>query len=518
MDHVQVEPDASNETPEVTVGPDGAPVDDVWRVAVGGAHVHLSPAADERIAVARTIVEEVARGDELVYGLNTLYGHGRNERVPDDQLARFQALMVRAHAGAIGERLPDDEVRAMMFARLVGLARGGAGATARSTELLRAMLDARVHPVVHSEGSVGAADLMQCAEIALVMIGEGVASVDGGAQMPGADALVQAGLTPIELQPKEGLVYLNANAFTAGVGALEARRLADLADLADDVAALSAEAFGCATSPFTEAAARAKPVPGQVVSAARVRAALDGSSLYGADRASSVQDPLSFRTIPQVHGALREANEWLRVSVERELAAADDNPLVLIDSRELISTGNFHPLQVGLAFDMVRVALGHVALTCERRAHKIGMASGLPTNGTLDALGEAPPEGDALHDLTHLPAGYLAYTTAVLLGEVRHLANPVTLNSPSLDHDVEDHNTLTPTAIRLAQRSRRLVESMLAIEAINAAMSLSRRSRSRVLGRGTAASYGVVAGALVGLPAGAPAADAVEAVRQQLVG
>ena len=190
-----------------------------------------------------------------------------------------------------------------------------------------------------------------------------------------------------------------------------------------------------------------------------------------------MQDPLSFRTIPQVHGALREAIEWLRVAVERELAAADDNPLVVLDTGELISTGNFHPLQVGLAFDMVRVALGHVALTCERRAHKIGMDSGLPTNGTLDALGERRQRAMRSHSLVHLPAGYLAYTTAVLLGEVRHLANPVTLNSPSLDHDVEDHNTLTPTAIRLAQRSRRLVEAMLAIEAINATMSLSRRVR-----------------------------------------
>jgi histidine ammonia-lyase len=350
------------------------------------------------------------------------------------------------------------------------------------------------------------------------MIGEGVASVDGGSPLPGADALARSGLRPIVLEPKEGLVYVNANAFTAGVGALEARRLDDVADLADDVAALSAEAFGCATSPFTEAAAAAKPVPGQLASAARVRAALDGSSLYGADRSKSVQDPLSFRTIPQVHGALREAIDWLRDAVERELAAADDNPLVVIETGELISTGNFHPLQVGLAFDMVRVALGHIALTCERRAHKIGMDSGLPTNGTLDALGDAPTDDDALHDLEHLPAGYLAYTTAVLLGEVRHLANPVTLNSPSLDHDVEDHNTLTPTAIRLAQRSRRQVEAMLAIEAINATLSLSRRPRARVLGRGTAATYDVVARALVGLPAGAPAADAVDAVRRELIG
>ena len=159
-----------------------------------------------------------------------------------------------------------------------------------------------------------------------------------------------------------------------------------------------------------------------------------------------------------------------------------------------------------------------MALTCERRAHKIGMDSGLPTNGTLDALGGAPPEGDALHSLEHLPAGYLAYTTAVLLGEVRHLANPVTLNSPSLDHDVEDHNTLTPTAIRLAQRSRVLVETMLAIEAINATMSLSRRVRTRRLGRGTLATYEDVARVLVALASNAPAAEAVELTRRRLTG
>src|SRR3954454_3007320 len=287
MGHCRGSPEHPSGAAQVTIGPGGVSIDDVWRVAVDGAAVRLSGAADERIAAARRIVEEVARGDELVYGLNTMFGHGRNDRVPPDQLAQFQATMVRVHAGAIGEPLPDNEVRAMMFARLAGLAVGGAGATAGSVELLRAMLDERIHPVVHAEGSVGAADLMQCAEIALVMIGEGWASVDGDRPITGGAALASAGLRPIVLQPKEALVYLNANAFTAGVGALEARRLARLADLADDVAALSAEAFGYATSPFSEAAAAAKPVPGQAVSAARLRAALEGSSLYGADRSSS---------------------------------------------------------------------------------------------------------------------------------------------------------------------------------------------------------------------------------------
>lgn len=482
-------------------------LEDLYRVAVDGARIEIAPEVEERVRAGRAVVERALAGETLVYGLNSGLGHLRDQRVSHAQLLEYQARMVAAHAGGVGAPLPDADVRALMVARLAGIARGGSGARPEAMRLLAAMLDRRIHPVVPEVGSVGASDLMHMAAVALVMIGRGEARVDGET-LPGAVALQRAGLAPYVLQPKEGLAMLSANGAAIGLGALavlEAERIAGLADLAG---ALTLETSGANPSPFDEAAARAKPFPGQIAAAAHVRELLAGSYLADPATPLSVQDPLSFRVMPQVHGALREQLAFARRSVEIELNAMDDNPLVLIEQDRMLSNGNFHPMVLALAFDALRVALAHVGMLSERRMNKvIWLKFGQPESFTSGVRAEAED---------YSVAGLLAYSAAAVLAELKHLAAPATLGSPPLDMDVEDHATLAPLTVALTRKALHLLETILAIEALLAVDALDNKETLPRLGAGTAPAYAAIHAAIRGAPRGASAATVLEAVRGAL--
>ena len=319
-------------TPWPTVVIDAEPltVDDVVAVA-NGAELQLGADARRRIEVAREIVDRYVAGPDLIYGLNTGLGHMRNERVPLESLREYQPAIVTMHAGAIGPALPAVVVRAAMATRVAGIARGGAGASLVVAETIVAMLNAGVHPVVPQTGSVGASDLMHMAAIGLVVIGQGRAEYHGQI-LPGAEALKRAGIAPARLEPKDGLALVSANGMSVGHAALLVDRAERAARLADVMLGMSLEAVRGNLSIVDPAVARAKPVPGQVESASLIRAFLAGSERCQPGAAVSVQDPLSFRVGPQVHGALRETIGYLRRQVEIELAAMDDNPLVDVDS------------------------------------------------------------------------------------------------------------------------------------------------------------------------------------------
>ncbi len=343
----------------VTLTLDGLGLADLYRVAVEGASLEVDPAVYARVAAGRAVVERALGGERLVYGLNTGVGHLRDARVSREALMEYQVRLVVGHACAIGPALPDADTRALMLARVSGLARGGSGAHPSAMRALVDMLNAGVHPVVPEIGSVGASDLMHMAAVALALVGRGEARY-GDETLPGGEALARAGLTPYVMQPKDGLALISANGFAIGVGALAIHEVERVARLADLAGALTLEAIGANLSPFEAAVAAAKPVPGQIAAAAYLRELLRGSDLYDPATVVSVQDPLSFRVMPQVHGALREQIAFARASVETELNAMDDNPLVLIEDDRMISTGNFHPMALAPAFDALRVGLAHV--------------------------------------------------------------------------------------------------------------------------------------------------------------
>ena len=368
------------------------------------------------------------------------------------------------------------------------------------------MLNAGVHPIVPAVGSVGASDLMHMAAIAMVVMGRGEARLEGRA-LPGREALARVGIVPHRLRPKDGLALISGNGVSIGLGALAALAAERTAVLADVAGALTLEAIGGNPGPFEEEAARAKPLPGQIAAAAHLRELLAGGDLASDGTARSVQDPLSFRVMPQVHGALRDQVAATRAAVEVELNAIDDSPLVSIEQDRLLSTGNFHPMGLALAFESLRVALAHLGMLSERRMNKLVIA----------LYGEASFEFGVREPGRYSVPGFVIYSAAALLSELKQLASPVTLDCPPLDLDVEDHATLAPQSVMLARRALFVLETILAIEVLVAISALDEQPQLPSLGRGTRPVYDAVRATLEPLEADASAATVVETVRGRLL-
>ena len=464
-------------TSTITIGPGPVRIPDVLAVA-DGAPLVLSAETIERIQAGRAVVERFITGPELIYGLNTGLGHMRDERVSVEELGVYQEVIVAGHAGAIGPPLPTRVVRAAMLARIAGISTGGSGASLAVAEALVAMLNAGVHPIVPETGSVGASDLMHMAAIGQVALGRGRAEYHGVVQ-PGGEALRAAGLAPLTLGPKDGLSLISANGVSVGRGAIVAARAAELADLADVALVLALESMKGNVSIVDPAVADAKGIAGQRAAADHIRALLVGSQLNAAGAAASVQDPLSFRVGPQVHGALREFIGIAMTAVDTELAASDDNPHVAIASGRLISNGNFHPIVLALSFDALRPALGHVGQLSERRmSHLFGALLG----NMEEVMATVVREG-----LTYSPL--IGYAAAARYTELRALANPVSLDVAPLDLGVEDHATNATETVRRTDQALDVLEDLLAIELLAA----------RSLIRATHAEGGVGVGARVAL-------------------
>jgi histidine ammonia-lyase len=425
-------------------------ISDVVAVARSGASVSLASVVERDITQSRAVVDAVLAEGKPVYGLNTELGAGRDIVVDASKIAEFQKRIVRNSSGGIGEPLSTEQARAVIFARLVGFARGGAGVRLELATQYRELLNRDVRVVIPRSGSVGAADLTHLAAIAAVATGTGRAAVDG-VIVPGASALAAAGLEPVELAAHEGLASLSGNSYSVGVGALVISDLARVVNAADRVLALSLSALGAATtggnpSPFDPAIQSAHRSVGQASSAARVRA------LLAPGRVASTQDPVSFRAAPQVHGAFVEAVSAAASALTLELNSRTENPLVDVESGRMISGGNFQVMGLALSFESLRLALGHVAATSERRLAKL---SALTATARRDGSARVP--------------GLLWYSAAALVSEVKQLATPVTLAAPSLSEDVEDHSSNAAVALQLLERSAALTRTVLAIEAITAA-------------------------------------------------
>ncbi len=448
-----------------------------------GAPVGLTEGARERIAAGRRVVDGVLASGRAVYGLTTGVGHSRDVRVPDDQLVGQQYMIVMTHSGGIGPHLPTELVRAAMAVRLVGLTRGGSGASPAVAESLVGLLNAGIHPLLPRTSSVGAGDLGAMALIAQVAIGAG-RSEYRGETIAGGAALARAGLAPLALQAKDGLAMVSANGVSVGHGAFVAERAGVLADVADAVAALSMEATRGNPSIALPVVADGKPFPGVAESCRRIRAALDGSYLLDTGTPASVQDPLSFRVVPQVHGALRDTTSFARSTVETELNAQADNPLVSPEDGTLVSNGNFHPVLLAVAFDALRVAIAHVGQLCDRRLGHLWQAF-------FDALtggdGAAPPSFDG--QPPELPGMHLRYAAAAVYAELRQLAGPASLDVGVLDQGVEDHSTAAPLSVRKADEALDLLADVLAVELLLATDVLGMQPRTPVLGRGTGPLY-----------------------------
>jgi histidine ammonia-lyase len=482
----------------VTIGDAPLRIEDVVAVA-DGAPVELSAAARDRIRRSRQVIEEKLAADEPTYGLNRGVGHDKDRRISGDEMTQFSLRMLRSHEGGIGPPLSADIVRAAILARVSGIAQGGSGASPAMPETLVAMLNGGVTPLVPSISSVGDGDLGQMAAIGLVAIGEGIATYRGE-PMAGADALRMAGIAPLALGPKDGLTLMSANGISIGHGALVTARILRVAELADLAAALSLEAIGGNVSVVDPAVGSAKPIQGQIHSAEHIRSLLEGSHLQG-EESKTVQDALSFRVVPQVHGTLREFLTFATSAVATELNAAADNPLVTPD-RRMIHNGNFEPLVMAVAFDALRIALAHVGQLSERRMSHL-----------WTAIFERPEAFSSPRQFYGLK---LRYPAAARFAELKQFAAPATLDVPTLDIGVEDHGTGAPLSVSKTDAAVDVLEDLLIIEILLARDLLSAATEAPELGHGTRALVDDVDALLAGLDPGVKPAEVHAALRAKI--
>jgi histidine ammonia-lyase len=428
------------------------------------------------MTAARAVVERYLREELPAYGLTTRLGAGVVEPLPAEARADFSRLTVLGRAHSVGAPLPVDVVRAAMLVRANGLARGGAGARPEVAETLLALVDRHVHPIVPSIGSVGAGDICMLAHIGLVVMGEGRAELHGEI-LPGREALAAAAVTPLELAPKDGLAIISSNAVSVGWASLALVDLQGLLDAVQASAALSIEGFRASLSPLDERVARARPAPGQAECAAQLRALVAGGSL-AASGGRRLQDPLSFRCVSQVHGSLFTARELLAAALVPELEGSADNPLVLADDGEIVSTGNFFVPALALAADAVALALAQVAsLAAARVARLLSSAlTGLPQN-----LAASESNGAGMAPLLKV--------SEALVAEIIHGATPATLAAVAgSDEVVEDAESGAPLATaRLAGLLERC-RLLIAIELVVAARAVD-LAEVEALGAGTGALY-----------------------------
>lgn len=447
----------------VTLGGARVGIRDVVAVARERVPVAVSPAVIERLQRARAIVDRAAESDTQVYGLNSALGANTGAPLAPDEQQLYQMRTVRARAVGVGPPLPEERVRAAIFARAAGMAQGGSGVSVPVFRALVEALNAGVFPHVPARGSIGVADLPPLSHIALVLIGEGEAWV-AGSRVPGGQALAAAGLAPVALAAKDGLALISANATTVGHAGLVLADLARTLALHDEIIALSFEAFRANLSPLEPRAQTARPAPGQAEAAARILAALTGSALSTPGVARRVQDPLSFRCVAQVHGAVHDALARAVLQVEIELNAAADSPLADIDGARLLSTGNFHVPGLALAHETAGLAVAQAAtLAVERCIRLLSPAtSGLP----LQLTNHGPLQSGFATAQKPLTA---------LASEIRHLANPASLDFLPVSEGIEDHATMAPACVaKLAEIHERLV-ALIAIEAVIAAQAVDLR-------------------------------------------
>ena len=435
-------------------------------VALDGRGATWGSEARFRVRSAREVVERAVASDAAVYGVNTGFGNLANVRIDRADLATLQERLVLSHAAGVGEPLSEPAVRGMLVLRANTLARGYSGVREEIVDGLLALLNRELHPVVPSRGSVGASgDLAPLAHLALPLIGRGEV-FHRGRRRPAREALADEGIAPLVLAPREGLGLINGTQATTSLlalAALESRRLVRVADL---VGALATDAFRGTDSAFDARVHSVRAHPGQRESAENLWRLMVGSEIRDSHRVDDVrvQDPYSFRCMPQVHGATRDVLGDVERKLAIEMNSATDNPLVFAHAdgeSEMLSGGNFHGQPMALAADFLAIAMAELGSISERRAEKL----------TNDAFSGLPP---FLAENAGLNSGFMMaqVTAAALASENKTLCHPASVDSIPTSADKEDHVSMGMWAALKATQVVANVRRILAIELLAAAQGV----------------------------------------------
>ena len=461
------------DAPVVVLDGKSLALEDVARVARFEAQVSVAGTVRDRMKRARVLVDELARGSEPHYGINTGFGALAEVKIPADKVGLLQRNLIESHAVGVGQPLAFVEARALMLLRASTLAVGCSGCRDVVIDTLVALLNAGAAPVVPRKGSVGASgDLAPLAHTALLLLGQGDALLRGQ-RVSAAEALAAAGVPPLVLEAKEGLALINGTQAMMAVGVLALLEAERLCKLADVVGACSLDALKGTWKAFDARIHAVRPHPGQRAVAANLITLLEGSEIMESHKdCGKVQDPYSLRCMPQVHGATRDALAWVRSVLLREVVSATDNPLVFLDGDhvvagdEVLSGGNFHGQPVAMALDLLAIATAELASISERRIEQLvnpALSSGLPPF-------LAPEPG--------LNSGFMIVqvTAAGLISENKILAHPAVVDSIPSSANREDHVSMGMTSANKAAQVVENVRIVLGLELLCACQGIDLRA------------------------------------------
>jgi histidine ammonia-lyase len=427
----------------------------------------LSEEVISKISACRAYLDRrLNGGDEILYGINTGFGSLHNKVISSENLGLLQKNLVMSHACGVGEEVPREITRLMVLLKIQSLSYGNSGVAVETVQRLADLYNHDILPVVYNYGSLGASgDLAPLAHMSLPLLGMGDVVVKGE-RRKASDVMEEMGWEPIDLQSKEGLALLNGTQFMSAYGVYLCMRVFKLSRLADIIGALSLEAFDGRIEPFHELVQQIRPHQGQVVTARRIRWLLQGSELIGRKK-EHVQDPYSFRCIPQVHGASKDSINYVAYVFRNEINSVTDNPTIFPEEEMIISAGNFHGQPLALALDNLAIAMSELGNISERRTYQL--LSG--TRGLPPFLVANPG----------LNSGFMIpqYTAASMVSHNKQLCTPSSVDSIESSQGQEDHVSMGANAATKAYRVMQNLERILAIELYNAAQALEFRRPDR---------------------------------------
>lgn len=437
--------------------------DDISKIFSGNLKLKLSPASRKKITDCRKYLDKKLKDiGAPVYGINTGFGALYNKSISEKDLGTLQRNLVMSHACGTGEEVPQEIVKLMLLLKIQGLSYGNSGVQVETVERLIDFFNNDVWPVVYQQGSLGASgDLAPLAHLCLPLIGEGEVYHQGKKKSAG-EVLKKYGWSPVELQSKEGLALLNGTQFMSAYGTWCVMQSHALANLADVIAAASLDAYDGRIEPFDPLIHRARPHDGQQEVARHMNELLKGSQLIRR-RKEHVQDPYSFRCIPQVHGASRDAIHYCAMVMETEINSVTDNPTVFPDDDKILSGGNFHGQPLALALDFLAIALAELGSISERRTYLL-----------ISGQRELPP---FLVADPGLNSGFMIpqYTAAGIVSQNKQLCTPSSVDSITSSNGQEDHVSMGANAATKVYRVVENLKTILAIELLNAAQALEFR-------------------------------------------
>ena len=438
-------------------------IEQIGEIVYGGYKIELSDDAQRRISECRKYLDKkIEESTVPIYGVTTGFGSLCNVSIGSDYLAQLQINLMMSHACGTGDRVPNDIVKIMLLLKIQSLSYGFSGCQLATVNRLIDFFNNDVYPIVYMQGSLGASgDLVPLAHLSLPLVGLGEVEYKGKV-LTSVELLKKFKWQPIQLASKEGLALLNGTqkmgAFAVG-SVLQSQRLSKWAD---KIAAMSLDAYYGLTAPFTDAVHQVRPHKGQIVTAARMLELLEGSEIIEKPK-SYVQDPYSFRCIPQVHGTVKDTIEYVRSVVDVEVNSATDNPTVCPDEDLIISAGNFHGEPIAMPMDFLAIALCELANISERRIYKL--VSG--TRGLPSFLIANPG----------VNSGFMIpqYTAASIVSLNKTLSTPSSVDSIPSSQGQEDHVSMGANAAIKLYKVVLNTERVLAIELFNAAQALDFR-------------------------------------------